>query len=50
MLDWKNRTDSAPERAAEPKSETRSYLGGLLFSRALATLLGIYLLDRKSVV
>lgn len=44
MLDWKNRTGSAPERAAEPKSEARSYLGGLLFSRALATLLGIYLL------
>ncbi|APC16066.1 hypothetical protein BLL42_10115 [Pseudomonas frederiksbergensis] len=44
MLDWKNRTGSAPERAAEPKSATRSYLGGLLFSRALATLLGLYLL------
>ena len=35
MLDWKNRAGSAPERAAEPKSDTRSYLGGLLFSRAL---------------
>jgi hypothetical protein len=34
MLDWKNRA-GAPERAAEPKSATRSYLGGLLFSRAL---------------
>jgi hypothetical protein len=34
---------SAPERAAEPKSATRSYLGGLL-SRALATLIGMYLL------
>lgn len=44
MLDWKNRTGSAPERAAEPKSATRSYLGGLLFSRALATLIGLYLL------
>ena len=44
MLDWKNRAGSAPERAAEPKSATRSYLGGLLFSRALATLIGLYLL------
>src|SRR3989344_6923473 len=44
MLDWKNRAGSAPERAAEPKSATRSYLGGLVFSRALATLIGIYLL------
>jgi hypothetical protein len=44
MLDWKNRAGSAPERAAEPKSATRSYVGGLLFSRALATLIGIYLL------
>jgi len=44
MLDWKNRAGSAPERAAEPKSATRSYLGGLLFSRALATLIAIYLL------
>ncbi len=33
MLDWKNRAGSAPERAAEPKSDTRSYLGGL-FSAA----------------
>lgn len=39
-----NRAGSAPERAAEPKSATRSYVGGLLFSRALATLIGIYLL------
>ena len=44
MLDWKNRAGAAPERAAEPKSAARSYVGGLLFSRALATLLGIYLL------
>ena len=34
MLDWKNRAGSAPDRAAEPKSATRSYFGGLLFSRA----------------
>nr|BFE91746.1 hypothetical protein GCM10020185_22820 [Pseudomonas brassicacearum subsp. brassicacearum] len=40
----KNRAGSAPERAAEPKSDTRSYLGGLFFSRALATLIGLYLL------
>lgn len=44
MLDWKNRAGSAPERAAEPKSATRSYVGGLLFSRALATVVGLYLL------
>ena len=44
MLDWKNRAGSAPERAAEPKSATRSYVSGLLFSRALATLIGLYLL------
>ncbi len=43
MLDWKNRTGSAPERAAEPKSATRSYFGGL-FSRALGTLIALYLL------
>src|SRR5450830_694909 len=44
MLDWKKRQDSAPERAAEPKSATRGYFRGMLFSRALATLLGLYLL------
>ena len=44
MLDWKNRAGSAPEHAAQPKSATRSYFGGLLFSRALATLVGLYLL------
>ena len=44
MLDWKNRAGSAPERAAAPESATRSYFGGLLFSRALATLIGLYLL------
>jgi len=43
MLDWKNRAGSAPERAASPKSATRSYFGGLL-SRSLATLVGLYLL------
>ncbi|WP_259699271.1 DUF2333 family protein, partial [Pseudomonas chlororaphis] len=44
MLDWKNRAGSAPDRAAEPKSATRSYFGGLLFSRALGTLVALYLL------
>ncbi|NWA00576.1 DUF2333 family protein [Pseudomonas gingeri] len=43
MLDWKKRAGSAPDRAAEPKSATRGYFGGLLFSRALATLIGLYL-------
>ena len=49
MLDWKNRAGSAPERAAEPKSATRSYLGGLFFSRALASLIGLYLLVAVAV-
>jgi hypothetical protein len=44
MLDWKNRAGRAPERAAEPKSAARTYIGGVLFSRALATLIGLYLL------
>ncbi|WP_191485828.1 DUF2333 family protein [Pseudomonas sp. FEN] len=44
MLDWKKREDRAPERAAEPKSATRGYLRGMLFSRALVTLVGLYLL------
>ncbi len=43
MLDWKKREDSAPERAA-PKSATHGYFRGMLFSRALGTLLGLYLL------
>ena len=44
MLDWKKREDSAPERAAAPKSATHGYFRGMLFSRALVTLLGLYLL------
>ncbi|AMB87307.1 hypothetical protein AWM79_19215 [Pseudomonas agarici] len=44
MLDWKKSAGSAPDRAAEPESATRGYFGSLLLSRALATLLGLYLL------
>ena len=46
MLDWKNRTGKAEarERVDARGAGTRSYFGGLLFSRALATLIGIYLL------
>ncbi|QXI29155.1 DUF2333 family protein [Pseudomonas vanderleydeniana] len=43
MLDWKKRAGSAPERAAEPSPAPRGYFSGLLFSRALATLVGLYL-------
>ncbi|KPA92633.1 MULTISPECIES: DUF2333 family protein [Pseudomonas] len=43
MLDWKKRAGSAPERAAEPSPAPRGYFAGLLFSRALATLVGLYL-------
>ena len=46
MLDWKNRTGKAEarERVDARGSGTRSYFGGLLFSRALGTLIGLYLL------
>ncbi|MFS2161483.1 DUF2333 family protein [Pseudomonas sp. Pseusp122] len=45
MLDWKNRAGSASEPAAAtaPVKE-RGYFGGLFFSRAVGTLVGIYLL------
>ncbi|MDD1012926.1 DUF2333 family protein [Pseudomonas rubra] len=46
MLDWKNRTGKAEARErVEPRTAaTRSYFGGLLFSRALGSLIGLYLL------
>ncbi|MGV8918245.1 MAG: DUF2333 family protein [Pseudomonas sp.] len=46
MLDWKKRADGAQDRVDEPavKSRDRGYWGGVFFSRALGTLLGVYLL------
>ena len=44
MLDWKNRADSAKGPAPEPKSANRSYFRTLLMSRAVLSLLGLYLL------
>ncbi|MDQ0650933.1 DUF2333 family protein [Pseudomonas cedrina] len=44
MLDWKNRAGSAKGPAPEPKSANRSYLRNLLMSRALLSVIGLYLL------
>jgi hypothetical protein len=45
MLDWKKRAGSGRLNVMlSRKSATRRYFGGLFFSRALATLIGIYLL------
>ena len=44
MLDWKNRAGSAPGPSPAPKSASRSYFRNLLMSRALMTLVVIYLL------
>ena len=44
MLDWKNRAGSAKGPAPEPKSANRSYFRTLLMSRALLSVLGLYLL------
>jgi hypothetical protein len=46
MLDWKNRAGKgeARERVDAKGAGTRSYLGGLLLSRALLTLVVLYLL------
>ncbi len=46
MLDWKNRAgkSDAGERVEPKGTATRGYLGGLLFSRALITLVAVYLL------
>ena len=44
MLDWKNRAGSAKGPAPEPKSGNRSYLRSMLMSRAVLSVLGLYLL------
>jgi len=44
MLDWKNREGSAKGPAPEPKSANRSYLRTVLMSRAVLSVLGLYLL------
>ncbi|MGY2290649.1 DUF2333 family protein [Pseudomonas sp. SDO528_S397] len=44
MLDWKNRAGSAQGPAPEPKSANRSYFRSLLMSRALLTVVCLYLL------
>jgi len=44
MLDWKNRAGSAKGPAPEPKSANRSYLRSVLMSRAVLSVLGLYLL------
>ncbi|WP_300626759.1 DUF2333 family protein [Pseudomonas sp.] len=44
MLDWKNRQSSAKGPAPEPKSANRSYLRNLLMSRALLSVVCLYLL------
>ncbi|MDQ0738341.1 DUF2333 family protein [Pseudomonas sp. W4I3] len=44
MLDWKNREGSAKGPAPEPKSANRSYLRNLLMSRALLSVICLYLL------
>lgn len=44
MLDWKNRAGSAKGPAPEPKSANRSYVRNLVMSRAVLSVLGLYLL------
>ncbi|MGH8354129.1 MAG: DUF2333 family protein [Pseudomonas sp.] len=44
MLDWKNRAGSLRDRVDDSVDDVRSYVGGLWLSRALGTLLGLYLL------
>ncbi|MBA1295718.1 DUF2333 family protein [Pseudomonas lurida] len=44
MLDWKNRAGSAKGPVPEPKSTNRGYFRTLLMSRAVLSLLGVYLL------
>ena len=44
MLDWKNRAGSAKGPAPEAKSANRSYVRSLLMSKALLSVLGLYLL------
>jgi len=44
MLDWKNRAGSAKGPAPEPKSTNRGYFRTVLMSRAVLSVLGLYLL------
>ena len=44
MLDWKNRAGSAKGPASETKSAPRSYFRNMLMSRALLSLVALYLL------
>ena len=44
MLDWKKRSEEVRGRADDSVEDVQSYLGGLWVSRALGTLLAIYLL------
>ena len=44
MLDWKNRAGSAKGPAPEPKSTQRGYFRNLLMSKALLSVLALYLL------
>jgi len=44
MLDWKNRAGSAKGPAPEPKSANRGYFRTVLMSRAVLSVLGLYLL------
>ncbi|MDD2053200.1 DUF2333 family protein [Pseudomonas putida] len=44
MLDWKNRAGSAPDRSDTATDKPRGYFAGLFFSRALGSLVGLYLL------
>ncbi|KAF2408339.1 DUF2333 family protein [Pseudomonas antarctica] len=44
MLDWKNRAGSAKGPGPEPKSTNRSYVRNLVLSRAVLSVLGLYLL------
>lgn len=44
MLDWKKRMGDARDRVDDSVDDVRSYLGGIWLSRALASLLVIYLL------
>ncbi|MND60774.1 hypothetical protein D3C80_520110 [compost metagenome] len=44
MLDWKKRMGDARDRVDDSVDDVRSYLGGIWLSRALASLLVVYLL------
>ncbi|GLZ85401.1 DUF2333 family protein [Pseudomonas sp. BN414] len=44
MLDWKKRMGDARERVDDSVDDVRSYLGGIWLSRALGSLLAIYLI------